>query len=163
MDNHGQISAEFLMIMGFVVVVSCSVIISAAEDSELTHVMAAARSGASQGAVADSLGVYSDDAFSGYLNDKSRLISPSSVKIVKVEYINRGFNRTYNRTLIQLRIYATSSRISASDQYNLGERINYDARRSICKVFGTENMTNFYYDPAFSYKYVFKTLPVVWV
>lgn len=163
MDNYGQISAEFLMVVGLMVVVSCSVISAMGPDIELNHAMAAARSGASEGALADSLGVYSDDAFNDYFVEDSRLLSPSSVKIIKIDYINLGFNPTYNRIHIQLQIYATGSHMSSSDQYDLGERINYDARKSICDVFGTDNITSYYYNPAFTDRYAFTTLAVNWV
>lgn len=163
MDFNGQISAEFIMITGFMLLVSCSVALFILDDSELTHAMAAARTGASEGMIADSLAIYSDQAFSDYINDHNRLINPSGVKIVKIDYENEGFYSLYNRTKIQLRIYATGSKINTSDRNCLGDRINYHARKSICQIFYTEGMTNSFFNPAFSNKYVFTTADVKWV
>lgn len=163
MDLEGQISAEFIMLAGFMLVVSCSVALSIGNESELTHAMAAARSGAAVGVIADSVAVYPDEAYADYTKEHKRLISPSGVKIVKIDHINQGFNPLYNRTKIQLRIYATGSNMNKSDLNCLGDRINFHARRSICEVFNTQNLTNSFFNPAFSDKYVFTTGDVQWV
>ncbi len=164
MDFKGQISAEFIMLAGFMLVVSCSVGLYIFGESELTHAMAAARSGASEGLIADSLAIYPDQAFADYTIEHTRLISPSGVKIIKIDYIDQGFNTLYNRTKIQLRIYATcSERMNSTDLNCLGERVNFHARRSICEVFHTEDLTNSFFNPAFSDKYFFTTADVKWV
>jgi uncharacterized protein (UPF0333 family) len=162
-EEKGQISAEFIMIAGFMLAVSCAVALYIGDESELTHAMAAARSGASEGVIADSLAIYPDEAFSDYNWEHIRLISPSSVKIVKIDYKNQGFNTLYNRTKIQLRIYATGSSLNKTDQNCLGERLNYHARKSISEVFNTQNLTNSFFNPAFSHRYVFTTGDVQWV
>lgn len=163
MDVQGQISAEFIMIAGFMLIVSCAVAIFIFDDSELTYAMAAARTGTSEGLIADSVAVYPDEAFNDYSNEHTRLLSPSCVKIVKIDYENQGFNPLYNRTKIQLKIHATGSWMSSTDRNGLGDRINYNARKSICEVFKTQDLTNSFFNPAFSEKYVFTTADVKWV
>ncbi len=110
MDQNGQISAEYIMIAGLMLIVFCSMAIFIVDESELTHAMGAARSGSSEGLITDSLAIYSDEAYKDYVNEHPRLISPSDVKIVNISYENQGFNTAYNRTKIQLRIYATGSK-----------------------------------------------------
>lgn len=110
MNHEGQISAEFIMIASLMLLVSCAVAMFIINESELTHIMAAARSGASEGLIADSLAIYSDDAYSDYTNAHTRLISPSGIKVVNISYENQGFNSLYNRTKIQLKIYASGPR-----------------------------------------------------
>lgn len=163
MDFRGQMSAEFIMIAGFMLLVSCSVAIFIGAESELTHAMAAARTGASEGLIADSLSIYPDETFSSYTQEHTRLLSTSHVKIVNISYEKKEFNSLYNRTHIQLHIYATGSSMNSSDLNCLGDRINYYARRSICHVFNTENLTNSVYNPAFTDKYVVTTADVKWV
>lgn len=163
MDDNGQISAEYIMIAGFMLLVSCVVAVFIINESELTHAMGAARSGASEGLMVDSLAIYSDEAFKDYENEHPRLISPSGVKIINISYENMGFNTAYNRTKIQLRIYASSSNMNGSELNCLGDRINYNARKSICDVFSTQNITNSFYNPAFTNKYVITTADVKWV
>ncbi len=159
----GQISAEFIMMVGFMLVVTCAVALFIGEANELTQAMAAARTGAGEGAVADSLAVYSDEAFLNYTVDHTGLLSPSSVKIVKIEYKDQGLNPLYNRTKIQLKIYASAPSVKSADKDCIGERINFNARKSICETFNTQNLTNSFFNPAFSSKYVFTTSDVQWV
>lgn len=163
MDIQGQISAEFIILTGFMLLVTFSIALSIAHETELTNAMAAARSGASEGIIADSLAVYPDKAYSDYTSEHPRLISPSGVKIVKISYLNQGFNPIYNRTKIQLRIYATCPSLNKSERNCLGDRINFHARRSICEVFNTQNLTNSLFNPAFSDNYVFTTGDVQWI
>lgn len=163
MDLNAQISAEFIMIAGFILIITCAVVYFIGEESELIHAMAAARSGATEGAIADSQAVYSDEAFSDYNKEHPRLLIPTNVKIVKIDYINQGFNPLYNRTKIQLRIYASGPSMSNSDKNCLGDRINFQARKSICETFNTQDLTNSFFNPAFSAKYVFTTGDVQWV
>lgn len=163
MDIEGQTSAEFIMLMGFMLLVTCTVAHFIGEDSELTHAMAAARTGATEGVIADSVAVYPEDTFEKYMQEHRRLVSPSGVKIVKVGYKNEGFNAAYNRTKIQLQIYATGSRMNEEERYRLGQRINYYARRSICQVFNTENIDNTAFNPAFTNRYFFTTAGVEWI
>ena len=163
MDIKGQISVEFIILMGFMLMVTCVVAASINTDSELTHAMAAARSGAVQGVLADSMAVYPDETFKDYTQKYPRLTSPSGVKIVKITYTKPEFNSTYNRTKIQLKIYAAGSNLDREEQYRLGSRINYYVRMSICQVFNTQNLTNSAYNPAFSRNYVYTTAGVEWV
>ncbi|MDD1775513.1 MAG: hypothetical protein LUQ24_08275 [Methanobacterium sp.] len=162
-DNCGQISAEYIMIAGFMIIVSCSVAIFISSDSELTHAMASARTGATQGIITDSLAIYPDESFKNYEKDHLRLISPSGVKIVQIKYKNEGYQPLYNRTKIQLQIYAKAIGMSSSDLNCLGDRINYHARRSICITFNTQDLTNSFFNPAFSNRYFFTTADVKWV
>lgn len=163
MDLKGQMSAEFLMMAGFMLIVSCSVVMFIGQDSELIHAMAAARTGASEGLIADSVAIYPDQAFKNYTYDHSRLLTTSRVKIVKISYEDEGFKSSYNRTHIRLRIHATGSDMNSSDLNCLGDRINYYARRSISRVFNTENLTNSVFNPAFTDRYVFTTADVKWI
>jgi hypothetical protein len=52
---------------------------------------------------------------------------------------------------------------NTDDRECIGDRINYYVRRSICKSFKTENLTNIYYNPAFSDNYFITTYDVGWV
>ena len=85
------------------------------------------------------------------------------MKIVKVDYINQGYNSTYKKTKIQLRIWASAPSVEdGGDRNCLGNRISYYARENICKAFGTQNMTNLGCNPAYSKKYIF-TAGVKWI
>lgn len=163
MDAKGQISVEFVLLIGLILLIVMGIASFFGEDNELNQAMTVARSGAIDGANMDSFGIYPEDAFNNYTTNHPRLLSQSSVKIIKIDYINHGFNATYNKTKIQLQIIASAPSVTDSgDRKALGERIRFNAMKSICESFGTSDQTNSLYNPAFSNRYVF-TAGVRWV
>lgn len=163
-DKGGQISVEYILLIGFIFVISAFIALSAANASELNTAMAAARTGAIEGANMDCFAVYPEETFKNNTVKHPRVISPSNVKIVKVDYVNNGYNSTYRKIKIQLRIWASAPSVeNEGDRNCLGDRINYHARKSICESFQTQNMTNTIYNPVFTRKYVFTTADVKWV
>lgn len=86
-----------------------------------------------------------------------------NIKIVKISQSIKGKD-TFNRTRIQLKIYASSPNIKTKEEKeSAGDRINYNVRKSIANSFKTENISNKLFNPAFSNKYSFTTANVVWV
>jgi hypothetical protein len=135
----------------------------ASESSEMTLAMASARNGATQGANMDSMAFYPDQAFNNYTIKNQRLLSPSKVRILKIEYKNQGYNPVYQRTKIQIRVYASDPTLKNHDDQNcMGERINYYVRKSISGTFNTDYLTNNAYNPVFSHRYYYTTADVRW-
>lgn len=163
-DIHGQLTMEFLILLGFSLIISIPLIISVADSNELNQAMAASRTGALDGSLSDGLAVYSEDAFKDYEVEHLRLVNPSCVKIIKIDYINQGLSQAYNKTKIQLRIHASAPQVKdKTDRNCLGDRINFYARKKICESFHTENLTNSLFNPAFSNNYVFTTADIRWM
>jgi hypothetical protein len=164
MDNKGFIAAEYILLVGILPVIIVAMATLAADNNELNIAMGAASSGALQGIMMDSAAVYSSDAFYDYQRYNPRLLLPSEIKILKIEYKNQGYNSSYQKIKIQLRVYVAGPSIKDYDDRNsLGDRINYNMRKSISEVFNTQNLSNTYYNPAFSNKFVFTTGEVVWI
>ena len=162
-DIRAQIPFEFMMVVGFSLIITISLVISFADSNELNQAMTASRTGALDGSISDGLAIYPMDAFNEYNMDHVRLLNPASVKILKIDYINQGFSQKYRKTKIQLRIHASSPH--CTDKYDrncMGDRINFYARKKICETFHTENLTNTFFNPAFSNNYVFTTTDVRW-
>lgn len=163
-DIHGQLTIEFLMILGFSLIITIPLIMSIAGSNELNQAMAASRAGALDGSLSDGLAVYPEDVFKDYEVEHLRLVNPSCVKIIKIDYINQGLSQAYNKTKIQLRIHASAPQVKdKTDRNCLGDRINFYARKKICESFHTENLTNSLFNPAFSNNYVFTTADVRWM
>lgn len=163
-DIHGQLTIEFLLILGFSLIITIPLIISIAGSNELNQAMAASRAGALDGSLSDGLAVYPEDVFKDYEVEHLRLVNPSCVKIIKIDYINQGLSQAYNKTKIQLRIHASAPQVKdKTDRNCLGDRINFYARKKICESFHTENLTNSLFNPAFSNNYVFTTADVRWM
>lgn len=164
MDINGQLSLEFVLVAGFILIIVLVVASVLGEEIELNQAMGSARSGAINGANVDSFAIYTESTFNNYTNGNPGLILPSRVKIVEINYKNLGFNATYNKTRIQLRIVASAPSIKNSDDLNsMGDRINFYARKSISESFNTSNLTNKLFNPVFTNRYVFTTADVRWV
>lgn len=163
METKGQLSIELILIIGFILIIILGIASFLGEDKELNQAMAVARSGAIEGANIDSFAVYPEKSFKNYTREYQRLLSPSNVKIIKIDYKNHGFNDTYNKTKIQFQIIASAPNVKNSeDRKDLGERIRFYTMKSICESFDTCNQTNGLFNPAFSNRYVF-TAGVKWV
>ncbi|MGZ7068772.1 MAG: hypothetical protein ACXVHT_10740 [Methanobacterium sp.] len=163
MDIHGQITIEFILLIGIILVLVMGMSSYIGENIELIETMSAARSGAIEGANMDSFTVIPDDSFYNNNEKHPRLLSPGVVKIVNINYVDLGFNPTYNKIKIQLRITASCPTLSDQDKNPLGDRINFYARKGICESYGTSSQTNSAFNPAYSNRYVFTTADVNWI
>ncbi len=163
-DIYGQISIEFILIIGFSLILMISLATILNPENELNIAMAAARNGASEGVAIDELAIYPKNSFEDYILNNQILTYPKSIKIIKIEKTNNGYHEVYNRTRIQLKIYASSSTLkTTADKNSAGDRINFYVRKSIATSFNTTSLTNNLYNPSFSNNYVFTTANVQWV
>ncbi|EKF84920.1 hypothetical protein [Methanobacterium formicicum] len=163
MDIKGQLPIEFLLMVGLSVIILIPLTVALSDSVELNQAMSAARTGAMQGAISDSLAIYPTESFQDYTRENQRLLNPSGVKILKITYSNQGFHQGYQKTKIQLKIYASAPQVNnKTDRNCLGDRINFNARKKITESFNTEDLTNTLYNPAFSERYVFTTADVQW-
>jgi len=163
-ENIGQISIEFILLIGisFVLVLSLATVLN--NENEMNIAMAAARDGAIEGANINGIAIYPQSAFDDYVLNNHILTYPNSVKIIKIEIRNNGYHDVYNRTRLQLRVFASSPDLkTTSDKNSAGSRINYYVRKSIANSFNTEHLSNNLYNPSFSTNYVFTTANVQWV
>ncbi|MBE6512728.1 MAG: hypothetical protein E7Z75_06270 [Methanobrevibacter olleyae] len=91
------------------------------------------------------------------------MLRQKRIKIIKIKQTVNGKD-SFNRTRIQLKIYASSPDVKTKEQKEaVGDRINYNVRKSITNSFKSENITNKLFNPAISNKYSFTTGNVVWV
>ena len=163
-DDKGQISAEFLFLFGVLILVVMLAIVFVANESELNIAMAAARNGAVEGADTSSVGIYPTDTYREYSNSKTSLLYPYSVEIVNVSYSDLGHDINYDKRRIQFKVYAkTSERFDKSELTSIGDRINYNLRKSVAVSFNSTPSTNNLYNPVFSSNYVYTTANVKWV
>ena len=163
-ENKGQASIEFLFLISFAFMLVLSLASFLGPVNDLSLAMAAARNGADLGATEDKIAVYEESAYDKYLDNNVQLTHPNAIKIVKIETVNRGYDTRYNRTSIQIRVYATSPIIlSSQDKVSAGDRITYNVRKSITMTHNTSKLSNNLYNPCFSKYYVFTTSNVQWV
>ena len=161
-DEKGQLSGEYMLLVGSLIVVLMISIFMIANENELNIAMAAAKSGADEG-VASSSAIYPKETFNEY-DDMEGLKHPYSVSIVNVSYNSSGIDENYGKQKIQFKVYAKASvDYNKKELDSIGDRINYNLRKSVATSFNTANSTNKLYNPVFSNNYVFTTANVVWV
>lgn len=162
--ESGQISGEYLLLAGVLVLVLMISAVFIASESELNSAMEAAREGVNEGIGTSSSAIYPKQTFNDYSKTKNDLLIPYSVEIVNVSYMDMGYDSNFNKKKIQFKVYVTSSKeFSKSQQVSIGDRINYNLRKSIAITFNTTSSTNKLYNPVFSPHYVFTTANVKWV
>ena len=163
MDNKGQISAEFLFLIGVMILIVMISIVFIAQEQELNQAMASARNGVSEGLATSSSGIYSEDTYREYSTSKTSLMYPYSVEIINISYTDLGYDNNYDKKRIQFMVYAkTSDKFKADELVSIGDRINYNLRKSIALGFNTTQSTNNLYNPVFSPHYVYTTANVKW-
>ena len=163
-DDAGQISAELLFLFGTLIIVLMISVVFIAGESELNIAMSAASSGAIEGLATSSSGIYPSDTYWDYSQSKMGLLYPYSVEIVNITYLELGDDINYDKKRIQFKVYArTSSRFDNKELVSIGDRINYNLRKSIAVSFNSTSSTNKLYNPVFSPHYVYTTANVKWV
>lgn len=164
LDNRGQTSAEYLLLIGSLIVVLMISLSFIASQNELTMAMAAARSGVSEGSLYSASAIYPSDTYRDYSQSDNLLLIPSSVEIINISYTQMGHDSNYDKERIQFRVYAHSSKdLDKKELDSIGDRINYNLRKSIALTFDTAGATNKLFNPVFSQHYIFTTANVKWI
>ena len=163
-ENSGQISGEFIFLTGVLIVILMLSAVFIASENELNIAMSAARSGAVEGVGMSSTGMYARDTYNEYSDSGNGLLYPYSVDILNVSYNEMGLDNAYGKKKIQFKVYAKSSKqYSKSELDSIGDRINYNIRKSVAISFNSTTSTNKLYNPVFSPHYVFTTANVKWL
>lgn len=163
-DEKGQISAEYLLLMGVLIIVLILSIIFVVGENELNIAMGAARNGVIEGIGTSSAALYPIDTYNEYSDSQSNLMQPYSVEVVNISYYELGMDNNYNKKKIQFRVYAKASdQFTNKERDSIGDRINYNLRKSIAISFNSTSSTNKLYNPVFSPHYVYTTANIKWV
>lgn len=95
-DEKGQLSGEYMLLVGSLIVVLMISIFMIANENELNIAMAAAKSGADEGVASSSSAIYPKETFNEY-DDMEGLKHPYSVSIVNVSYNSSGIDENYGK------------------------------------------------------------------
>ena len=162
-DKKGQLSGEYLLLAGCLIVILMMSAFVIANENELNIAMAAAKSGVNEGVASSSSAIYPKETFNEY-DDREGLKHYYSVSIVNISYNASGIDQNYGKQKIQFKVDAkTSQDYDKKELDSIGDRINYNLRKSIAMSFNTTDSTNKLYNPVFSNNYIFTTANVVWV
>lgn len=125
--------------------------------------MSSSKTGAISGGEISTFSIYDKNTFDKYSKTRERLLYGTNIKIIKIKTFEKPFNNNYGKKAIQLQIYAHSTNLNNTIKDSLGERINFNARKSITETFKTKNLAGDLYNPAFSNNYIITTKDVKWV
>ena len=163
-DSKGQVSAEYLLLIGALIVIILISLSFIASQHELTMAMTAARNGVNEGSLYSSSAIYPKDTYNDYSKENNNLLIPSSVEIINISYTDMGYDSNFDKQRIQFKVYAHSSKnLDKKELDSIGDRINYNLRKSIALTFETTQATNKLFNPVFSEHYIFTTANVKWV
>jgi hypothetical protein len=165
LDNKGQITVELILILSFILIIIISITSIAGSANELNMAMLAAEQGALNGASGNGLAIFPQEAYKNYSSniDKQGILNPKNIHIINIKKTEKGKD-ALNKTRIQLKVYASCPNIpTREEKESIGDRINYNMRKSIVKSFKSENISNKLYNTAFSDSYSFTTANVEWV
>ncbi len=164
LDERGQLTMELIFLIGVLLVVIVGSSSYILHQNELIVAMSAAREGVNEGISSDSSSVFPEDVYRDYDSFKKSLLTPNSIKLVRINYTNKGFDSKYEKEKIQFNVAVFSDTIKdKKDQDSAGDRINYNLRKSIAKSVGSENSTNALFNPVFSKNYIYTTANVKWL
>ncbi len=162
LEDKGQISGEYLLLTGSLIIIIIMTLSFISYQEEMNLAMVSARNGVSEGGL--SFQIYPEESYKDYSNSKEGLLSPYSVDIVNVSYSEVGFDNVYKKEKIQFKVYAKCSKdLDKKELDSIGDRINYNLRKSIAGSFNTTQATNKLYNPVFSPHYVYTTANVKWI
>lgn len=164
MDNKGQTSAELLFLTGVLILIIMLSAIFISQQQELNLAMTSAKNGVIEGIGTSSTGIYPEQTYNDYSISKTNLLMPYSIKIINITYNDLGYDVNYDKNKIQFRVYAqTSDKFNNEELVSIGDRINYNLRKSIAISFNSTSATNKLYNPVFSPHYVYTTANVKWI
>ena len=165
LDDKGQITVELILILSFIIIIIISITSIAGSANEMNMAMLAAEQGAFNGASGNGMAIFPQESYKNYSGniEKQGMLNPKYIHIINIKKTEKGKD-SLNKTRIQLKVYASSPNIQTKEEKeSLGERINYNMRKSIVDSFKSENISNKLYNPAFSDSYSFTTANVEWV
>lgn len=163
-NNKGQVSAEYLLLFGSFIVILMISLSFIASQNELTMAMSAARNGVNEGSLSSASAIYPSDTYAEYSRSDYELLIPSSVEIINISYTDMGYDSNFDKQKIQFKVYAHSSKnLDKKELDSIGDRINYNLRKSIALTFESTKSTNKLFNPVFSPHYIFTTANVKWV
>jgi uncharacterized protein (UPF0333 family) len=156
MNNKGQITAEYMLLVGVIIIILITTINMSITQQEKNTIQASAQIGAQNGIDKNGYAMYYNDTFNNYQDNYPKLLTSTHIKIIQIKMIEKD-----NKT-IELQAYAHSDMtLTVQEKNHIGSRINYYIRRSITETFNKEKQ-NEYYSPAESDNYIIKTRTVIW-
>lgn len=156
MNNKGQITVEYILLMSILVIIILSTTSILYQEIEKNKILNAAQIGAQTGVDKNGYARYYNDTFNNYYENYQKLLAPTEIKIIQIN------TEEANNTL-SLEVVAHSvNSLTNTEKYVVGSRINYYVRKVISESFQI-NTNDTYYTNIKTRSYEIKTKNVKWV
>lgn len=154
-NNKGQISAEYILLLSVIIVIMISSSTIIIDQQEKNTIISAAKIGAQEAIDKNAYSMYYNDTFNYYQQEYPRLLKPTNIEIINITLLED------DDTLKIQTIAHSHSKLSNDEKYIVGSRINYYIRKSITETFKQQQNDTFY-NPALSDNYKIETIDVIW-
>lgn len=157
MNNKGQISLEYILVVIVVMLISISTINVIMDENEKNIILEAAQIGAKEGSNKNLYAMYYNDTFAEYQQENLNLLTPTDIEILEIKA------KQTNDNTIKLKTTAHTSKILTNEEKSrMSSRINYYIRKSITETFNQKTNDSFY-TIANSNRYNIETEEVKWI
>ena len=155
MDNQGQLTVEYIIIISIIIIIIFSTINILLEESEKNTILNSAQIGAQIGVDKNGYAMYYNDTFNNYQENYQRLLYPTETKVINITLTESDKN-------IYIQVYLhTNNDLTSQERYIIGYRVNYYVRKTIAETFN-QNIT-YPYENLQTGKYKIKNNTVKWV
>ena len=156
MNNKGQITAEYILIVGVIIVILISMSHVLMVESEKNLILESAQTGAQIGIDKNAYAMYYNDTFNNYMMNYPKLLYPTEIKVINISIIESNDS-------ISLEVFLHTNNYLTNNQKEIvGSRVNYYIRKTISETFNHES-TDLYYEDCQSNNYKIDTKKVRWI
>ena len=156
MKNKGQITAEYILIVGVIIVILTLTSQVLIIESEKNLILEYAQTGAQIGIDKNAYAMYYNDTFNNYMTNYPKLLYPTEIKVINISIIE-------NNSSISLQVFLHSNNYLSNNQKEIvGSRVNYYIRKTISETFNQDS-TDLYYENCQSNNYKIETKKVKWI
>lgn len=156
MNNKGQISVEYILLMSIIIIILIITTNTILEETEKNTILTAAQIGAQIGIDKNAYAMYYNDTFNNYQENYPKLISPTEIKIIHI-----NMTETSNQLEIQTTVHSNTY-LNYNEKNIVGSRINYYIRKAIAETLNIKS-NDLYYENIQTKNYKINTKNVKWV
>lgn len=156
MNNKGQIVAEYILVIGIIIVILITVSQILIEESEKNTILESAQIGAQIGIDKNAYAMYYNDTFNNYMLNYPKLLYPTEIRVINITMMD-------NNSSIILQVSLHSDNYLTNNQKEIvGSRVNYYIRKTISETFNQKN-SELYYENCQTNNYKIETKKVKWI
>lgn len=156
MNNKGQITLEYILMTGIIIVILIGSIQTINTESEKNTILSAAQMGAQMGVDKNAYAMYYNDTFNNYATNNLQLIFTMDIRVINIS-MTQEENSLYLQATIHSNTYLTDNQREI-----ISQRVNYYIRKTISQTFDQKN-ADVFYENVKSNNYNIKTKKVNWV